>query len=306
MRPARQRTTFLALNRTSARLLLAIACPLLVRCATPSQPFEGHPVLKKIEIEGNKTIDGNDLLAKIATSPTTGFFTKTPHYYDADLFAIDLQRIVRWYNQKGFYEAKILDLNEGKDDEGRIILHVKLEEGRRAYIKQMIYDGLEDLPRGERSDIDDALPIHPGDGFDEDGYEKAKEVLELQLKEHGFAEAAVTGEVKVAPDDGAANIVFHCEKGKRFKFGKVLVTGNRRISVDEIAQATGIHKGDSYSPSAIELAQQRVYNLGAFSGVRLGLEPLGDAAIAAVRVSVHEAPFQTVRFGLGSRRSRAD
>src|SRR6185503_1715319 len=53
------------------------------------------------------------------------------------------------------------------------------------------------------------------------------------------------------------------------------------------------------SPQALQLAQQRVYNLGTFSGVRVALEPLGDTPVAAVRVNVREAPFQTVRFGLG-------
>ncbi len=277
----------------------ALALLLLTACATPYQPFEGHPVLKAIRFEGNDHISSGDLMNHIATAPTSGFFSKTARYYDADLFAIDLKRIVRWYNEKGFYEAKITGVDELRDDMGRVTLVVHIDEGRGAKIRKMEFKGLEDIPSGEMGDIDSALPIHPGDNFDEDGYERAKDVLEGQLKEHGFAQAKVQGHVQVMPEEGVADITFDCDPGPRFRFGKVIVTGNRQIPADAIARATGIDRGDRFSPQALALAQQRVYNLGTFSGVRVSLEPIGDTPVAAVRVNVREAPFQTVRVGGG-------
>ena len=272
---------------------------LLAACATPYQPFEGHPVLAAIRFQGNEHVSAGELMDHIATAPTSGFFSKTARYYDADLFAIDLKRIVRWYNRKGFYDAKILGVDELRDDAGRLTLVVKIDEGRPSKIRKMDYKGLEQLPSGELDDIDNALPIHPGDAFSEDGYEKAKDVLLQQLREHGFAQAAVQGKVEVAPEAGSADIVFDVDPGPRFQFGKVVVTGNREIPADAIARATGIDRGDRYSPLALALAQQRVYNLGTFSGVRVSVEPLGDSQVATVRVNVREAPFQTVRFGIG-------
>src|SRR5438477_10843184 len=196
----------------------------------PYQPYEGHPVLAAIKFEGNKSISSGDLLGHIATAPSSGFFSKTARYYDADLFAIDVRRVVRWYNQKGFYEARVLDVEEQKDDKGRVTLVVKIDEGRRAIVRQQQYEGIEDLSGDERSDIDDALPIHPGDAFDEDVYEKAKDVLLDQLREHGFARARVRGRVEVAPAEGSAQIVFEVEPGERFKFGDVTVSGNQRVA----------------------------------------------------------------------------
>ncbi len=272
---------------------------LLCACATPSQPHEGYPVLAAIQFEGNRSIARGELLSKIATSPSSGFFTKTPRYYDADLFAVDLKRIVRWYNEKGFYEAAIAGVDEERDSDGRVTVRVRIEEGRRAIVRKMDLEGLDAIPKDETSAIEDALPLHPGDAFDEDLYEKTLAALEDQLKQHGFARAQATGKVEVKPLEGEAHLTFVCVPGERFHFGKVVVTGNRLIPADPILFATGLHKGDLYSPRAIALAQQRVYNLGTFSGVRVGLEPLGDVPVAAVRVSVREAPFQTVRFGVG-------
>jgi len=173
---------------------------LLAACATPYQPLEGRPVLAGIRFEGNHSISGGELLNHIATAPTSGFFSKTARYYDADLFAIDIKRIERWYNEKGFYEAKVENVEELRDDKGRVTLLVKINEGRRAVVRKMDFTGAEAVPHDELSDIDDALPIHPGDAFDEDVYEKAKDVLVAQLREHGFAKAQVRGRVEVAPE----------------------------------------------------------------------------------------------------------
>src|SRR5205823_2561761 len=96
-----------------------------------------------------------------------------------------------------------------------------------------------------------------------------------------------------------AHITYKLEPGERYRFGRVIVSGNRGVPTDEIVHAAGIDRGDLFKPSALELAQQRIYNLGTFAGVRVGLEPLGETPVAAVRVNVREALFQTTRFGVG-------
>ncbi|HMC36119.1 MAG TPA: POTRA domain-containing protein, partial [Myxococcales bacterium] len=289
------RSRFVAFVRAFPVLLV------LGACATPYEPFEGHPVLAAIQFRGNQSISGGELLDHIATAPTSGFlfFSKTARYYDADLFALDLKRVERWYNQKGFYEAKVKDVQELRDDKGRVTVVVTIEEGRRAVVRKMDFEGLESLSHDEVSDMGDAVPIHPGDGFDEDVYEKAKEVLIQQLRNRGFARAQVRGRVEVAPEQGSAHIVFQVDPGQRYTFGDVKVTGNQRVPSDAITHATGIDRGDQYNPQAIALAQQHVYNLGVFSGVRVAAEPAHDEPVAAVRVNVREAPVRTLRLGGG-------
>ena len=282
---------------------VALTCAALCGCATPSTPFEGHPVLAAIRFEGNKSISSGDLESKIATAQTSGFFKKTPRYYDADLFQIDEKRIVRWYNEKGFYEAKVDDVRTETDDRGRVTLVVQIHEGPRAKVKEVVFEGAADLSGSEQRDLRKHLPIHAGDEFDENTYDAGKGHLVDQLKEQGFAKAAVTGRVLVATEEGIATITYDLDSGPRFVFGQVIVTGNRSVKTDEIVRAAGIHAGDQFKPSKLELAQQRVYNLGTFSGVRVTIEPSTGAAVKApvetVHINVREAPFETVRLGLG-------
>src|SRR5205823_11377481 len=109
-----------------------VLCAILAGCATPSTPFEGRPVLVAIDFAGNHSIKSGELRDHIASQPTSGFFSKTARYYDPDLFEIDKKRIIRWYNEKGFYEAKITDMREERDRKGRVRLVTTIDEGRRA------------------------------------------------------------------------------------------------------------------------------------------------------------------------------
>lgn len=279
--------------------LAGLACAALAACATPSTPFEGHPVLKAIRFEGNRSISSGDLESKIATSATSGFFSKTARYYDEDLFHIDEKRIVRWYNEKGFYEARIENVRTETDDKGRVTLIVSIVEGPRAKVREVSLDGVQALPRDEQDELRDHLPLQSGDDFDEDRYQQGKQAFAALLREHGFARASVEGQVRVMAEDSAAHVTYTVATGPRYTFGRVLVSGNRSVATDEIVRAAGIDRGEQFRQSKLELAQQRVYNLGAFSGVRVGLEPFGDSPVATVRVNVREAPFQTVRLGLG-------
>ena len=222
------------MRRILPSLLLALCA-----CATPSTPFEGRPVLTAIDFTGNRSISSGDLRDKIATVPTSGFFKKTARYYDADLFAIDSKRIVRWYNQKGFYEAKITGIDEIRDDAGRVRLLVHVEEGRRAYVRDIWFVDTDGVMPDEMADVASAAPLNRGDAFDEDGYERSKDQIADQLKSRGFAEAQVSGAVRVAPEDAAANITYKLEPGPRYNFGRVVVTGNRAVDTSEIVRATG-------------------------------------------------------------------
>ncbi len=283
----------------------ALALWLAGACASVPPPQDGRPILLGLKFEGNDSLGGGELDSKIVTAPSGGLFRKTYRTWDADLFEIDQQRILRWYRDKGFFEATIdkVDALPAGETEGRdaVKVWVHVSEGRRTRVQRVTVTGMEEvLGADERADVQRKLPLAGGDWFDEEQYEKDKAGLVDQLKERGFASAEATGDVQVSLDTALATVTLTARPGPRYKFGRVIVAGNRAIPTDLILKAAHIPSGDYFAPSTLNLAQQRVYNLGVFSGARVGLEPLNDNPVAAVRVDVREAPFQTVRFGVGA------
>lgn len=284
-------------------LWLAFLCA----CATVGPPPDGRPVLARLRFEGNKRFSDSVLTGHVATTPSSGpFFKRVLRTWDTDLFEIDRQRLERFYRMRGFFQAKVGAPQVETEPSGAVIVTVPVEEGERTRVTRLVFTGLstsKDAPLLDALSDDDQhglakkLPLKQGDDFDEDLYEKSKTVLLLLLKERGFADASVEGEAELRPE--GMLVTFTCVAGRIYRIGRVLVVGNRAIPTAMISAATGLEKGDQFAPGKLDLAQQRVYNLGVFSGARVSLEPLGDDPVAAVRVSVREAPFQTARIGLG-------
>ncbi len=298
------------MNAAAVRLALALWLLCLGACAAVGPPPDGRPVLQRLRFEGNARFSDADLTAHIATTPSSGpFFKRVLRTWDADVFEIDRQRLERFYRMRGFFAAKVGAPQVEPPVEGvtgerpaPVQVAVGIEEGPRTTVARVVLLGLgaqDGLTDADQRDLAKKLPLREGDAFDEDLYEKSKAALALGLRERGFAEAAVEGVAEISAAEAHAKITFTCTPGVSYRFGKVLVVGNRAIPGAMIAAATGLLRGELYSPAKLDLAQQRVYNLGVFSGARVGLEPLGRDPVAAVRVSVREAPFQTARVGLG-------
>src|SRR4051812_16290692 len=104
-----------------------------------------HRVLTRIEFVGNATIPSDELKGKIATRETSGLVEKDVRYFDRDLFEVDELRIVRWYNTRGFYRAKVTDVDEVPDSQGRVKVVVHVEEGIRAVVRAIDFDGASTL-----------------------------------------------------------------------------------------------------------------------------------------------------------------
>jgi translocation and assembly module TamA len=289
-------------------LCFALCCSLLVTlwliapagCATVGPPDDGRPVLDSLHFSGNQHLSSSELEDRIATTPSSGFFKKVLRTWDADLFEIDRQRLERYYRMRGFFEATVDEPKVELKDDKHVAVSVEIHEGRRSSVSAVRLLGLDALSDDERYTLHHSIPLQENNLFDETLFESDKTVLATLLKEHGFAAVECDGEANVAIEKAQVELVLTCQTGQRFKIGKVKIVGNRAIPVALIEKSADLERDQQYAPSRLALAQQRVYNLGVFSGVRVGLEPLGDDPVAAVRVTVREAPFHTVRFGVGA------
>ena len=256
-------------------------------------------VLTAIDFVGNDSLGADELKGQIVTSETTGTFSKDVRYYDPAVFAVDQKRIIRWYNGRGFYRAGVEKVEEIQDAEGRVKLAVHVREGPRAIVRRVDFDGAGDLSAKEIQRLSDAIALPAGEPFDEDRYEKSKLQLVAELREGGFARAEAGGRVRVDAETGDTAITYTLRTGDRFRLGEVTIEGNEAVPTAKIARAAAIEAGAPFKPSALQLAQKRIYRLGVFSGVRILAEPVDADGEAPVTVRVREAPFHTVRYGGG-------
>ncbi|MCA9529834.1 MAG: BamA/TamA family outer membrane protein [Myxococcales bacterium] len=234
----------------------------------------------------------------------------------------DRARIVRWYAARGFDHAKVADVRvdppqakqkdtipatapspgcerrgEAEGCEAEVTFVV--DEGPPTRIARMRVFGILALPPKLRGKLLDALPLHPGDRFDEALYDEGKAKMRDLLGRAGYAAAKVEGIVQIDRAARKAWVGYDVDPGPVCVFGEVRVEGARYLPTAPILGATLIKKGARYSFDEIVDAQRAIQALGAFAAVTV--EPIipKTGKVVDVRIRVTPARKQTFQLGIG-------
>lgn len=305
---------------SAPRLAALLGLLLLGACATSGAAAQG-PRVADLSIQGAHDIPERELEEKIATSEPPWYrrlfpwlpFGEDPRF-DPNAFQADLRRIERYYQARGYYQAQVLGSEvlgpDGRPVDpdaplpGTVRIQVQVREGAPTVLTEVDLRGLEALPEDQRRQVLDALPLVQGRVFREEAWEQTKELLSSRLRELGYAEARVEGEVRVDVEDRQARAHLEVEPGRRYAFGRIVVARNPGavVSAERIVEQarSAIAEGQPYSESALAEAQARVFRMGVFGAVKVnrGL-PNRDTGTVPIIIDVQEAPFHSIRLGGG-------
>ena len=294
------------------RWCAALAAALALLCGSGCATDQGAqtatgPIVKQIEIDGTHKVDPEDIRKKLLTSETSWIPFSEKHRFDPTAWQADLRRIERFYQARGFYQAQVVDdrvLEIGRDT---VKLVVQVREGLPTTVESIEVRGLEGLPQEHRKKVLKGLPLEVGQPFLEDDWTAEKARIQEALRELGYAEAQVKGEVQVDVATRRAKVAIDTTPGQRYRFGTIFVASGPRPKVapdrviEQVKEAT--QKRDApewFSESDLAEAQQRVFKMGVFGGVRVTRgAPDRQAGTVPVVVDVREAPFHTLRAGAG-------
>jgi translocation and assembly module TamA len=287
------------MNRRVGQSLWAVL--VLAACAGKQKPNE--PPIKSVTIEGAKQVSAGDIEDHILTTgPSWWPFAPTP-YFDPNAWQADMHRIERYYQARGFYQAQVVD-DQVSPKDGGVALLARVQEGQPTKVSKIEFVGLGELPDDFQRRIQRRLPVRVGQILLESDWGALKAEVLSRLRELGYAEAEVGGEVLVETTNQTALVRVVCKPGLRYKFGNIFVASGPRPSVKVayiIDQAQGaIRKDDWYSESAMAEAQRRVFKMGVFGAVKVsGGAPDRARGIIPVVIDVRESPFHTIRYGGG-------
>lgn len=300
-----------AAHPRTLRLATTAALLLLAACATTQERPPG-PKVNDLNIEGTKEVGEGDIKERILTSesPWWGFWPfGGPRYFDANAWQADLRRIQRYYQAQGFYEAEILSSQVKPEGTNEVSLEVQVKEGEPTTIGDIPPPtGLDALPPefrdAHRARVMADLPMKKGDVFREAAWEETKALILGRLRELGYAEAEVGGEVQVDLATKKATVNLQITPGLRYRFGNTFVATDANPQVPPrriIEQVHGsLKKGDWYSETALAEAQARVFRMGVFGAVKVNRgAPDRESGTVPVVVDVRESPFRSVRLGGG-------
>jgi outer membrane protein assembly factor BamA len=231
--------------------------------------------------------------------------------YDPAIFDVDRKRIARWYEARGYYDARVLDVEHiagGKDvgaaercttEHCKLTLRISVDEGEPVRVRSIAIGQSRMVPMKLATKLRDVLELREGERFDEATYDADKQRMLNVLHEHTYARAKVEGKITIDRAKHVADIVFAIETGEPSRFGRVWVEDNRDVSAQAILDVANIPQGARYEQSVITDAERAVYALGMFSAVRIESRPREGSDLVDLVIHVSPGRIETWSAGIG-------
>ncbi len=287
---------------SSLAALVALGAAGCVRgVGTPQEPD-----VAKLELRGVTAVDRGEIVSKLATQGPVrrpgiaGVLVKDRQRLDPDALAVDRRRVEAFYRERGYYGARATVVEVRPAGRGLVHVVIQVEEGSPVRVAKVSIEGLDAAPEA-RAKLGEP-PLRAGDVFTSSAYDATRGAIVGALHTTGWALAEVTQSARVRPDELAAEATYVATPGRRYRFGRLRISGAGSVPHAMILEQAGasIHPGDWWDESKLAQAQTRVFGLGVFGGVRVVQGDVDErGGTMDVVVAVREAPFRTLRAGPG-------
>ena len=283
--------------------------------------FEGNEKISDFKLE-NKMENTHDVhFAKYWYKPWRFFtkaFWKKSRYIEND-FQEDLDKVIAYYNEQGFRDARILsdtvwevpqeELNisaKKKAKQDRLRVKVKLYEGEKFFFRNITFSGNtvysdEVLARSMR--------IKKGDPYNRKTLEEnltynpsGTDITSLYM-DNGYLFFRATP-VEVAVENDSIDIEIRIVEGKQARIRNVWVEGNTITNDKIIMRELHTRPGDLFSRDAVLRSRRELITLGYFKEESVIPEPRPNAEDGTVDIvyKVEEGPTSQLNLqgGYGS------
>ncbi|NRA42630.1 MAG: outer membrane protein assembly factor BamA [Pseudomonadales bacterium] len=224
--------------------------------------LQERPAIAEINIEGNKQLKTEDLLAGLARSG----LTQGQVFKRETLEQIRLE-LQRQYTSQGRYDADIT-ANVIELPQNRINLNIDVYEGSTAEIKHLNIVGNqrfsteELLDMLELRDSDDTWWWSSKDKYSRERLRADIEKLESFYRDQGYLNFRVAStQVALGPYKDEVFVTINVEEGDIYTISEIKLSGELTISEDIIRRIILLRPGGIYSQSRITSSQELISRL---------------------------------------------
>lgn len=256
--------------------------------------------VRDLIITGNEQLSTNDLKAQLLTKTRSWYALWRPlSKFDISTFTRDLERLQRYYQAHGYYQADITYHLEVAPS--AVTPHITIIESEPVRVTRLTAQ-LTDQPELESAlqALLPSLPLHEGDIFSEERYQQTEARLKEFFLQQQRGRVQVSRRAQVILDQHAAQAEYTITAGPVTVFGPTTVEGTKQVAPSLVTRELTYEPGDPFSATAVEKSRKNLLNLDLFSSVRLlQEESFGDPTIVPMRVQVDEKPFREWQLGGG-------
>jgi outer membrane protein insertion porin family len=179
--------------------------------------------IRSVKFSGNKAISTGKLRKIIKTKRRKWFCW--PYYYTEDSLAQDIEKLEKFYYEKGFLNYSIKVKKEFTEDKSKIRITFIIDEGPAYQIEKIVFTGNEYFTRDQLTAV---MRLEPGQIYIKKKAEADVEKITRLYREQGFVDVVIQQRAVFAPElnNNTVTVKFSIKEGKQFRIGRVEVTGN--------------------------------------------------------------------------------
>jgi outer membrane protein insertion porin family len=256
----------------------------------PSDQWE----ITSLQFDGNNTLPASELRPVLVTRETPGWINKFLYnsiseklgrkneYYNAVIFSGDLERLRKYYKNRGFHEVRIDSQFVFSSDGSSVDITINIQEGYRSVIDSLEYRGILDAPATLWQDIRSAPKIARGDPYNSILLEEeVKRVLRI-FNDTGYPNVIFVRDSSAATHYASTrnfSVILTFSAGKRYLFGAITIDQERDsvrqsskradITDDIILSQLDYKPGDVYSLDNRINSEKNLNRLGVFDIQRI-------------------------------------
>ena len=210
---------------------------------------EEIPSIGNVLFYGNKEIEDSEMLELL------GF--KRGEAFQQHMTTEAKEQIKSLYHEKGFFFAKV-DAISKKSDKKQMDIHIRVREGEKIGIKNILFSGNKNFSAEELSDQIETKAETWISFLDESGIYK-KDILKLDVfrlegyyQDNGYLRARVQEpKINIDKKNKEINISISIEEGSKYRVGKITSNSDDTVSATDVLKALQMKTGDVYSLSKV-------------------------------------------------------
>ena len=235
--------------------------------------------IKDVIIRGNSAISTAKVRKKLKKTKARSswkFWRKAR--YDRTLYEEDKVNVIKYYNAKGYYDARILSDSvylDTSEEKAGLVVELSLVEGSEYHIRKIQWEGNTVYPDRVLST---SLGIESGDVYNADrleqnlyGNRQSSDVSSLYMNQ-GYMLFRVQPEVRVVEGD-SLDLFYDLYEGNIFRFGEIGISGNAKTKEHVIRRELYTIPGQTFSRELIQETIRRLSQLNYFDQEKLGAGP---------------------------------
>ena len=253
--------------------------------------------IKGIRFEGNASIPGKRLRKQMTTAER-GFFSLITGSgkFREDEWNEDLQGLVGLYQKEGFARVRIFAVDNQWDNRGGITETIRIEEGDRYRLRQIIFRGNDNFLREELMRY---IGNREGRFVDYAGLDHDQGALAEHYRNSGYLDVRVETQILFDEGKNTAAVHFDIAEGPRYRRGKVVVQGNLLTDSVVVLRELPVAEGSPAGEKDLLKFQQALFATGLYKSVRVQQLKRPSDGVLDLVVELEETLFFDIEYGVG-------